>query len=75
MILNQRNFNLSDLESPFLQRVKIWVENFTIRQILNQLFNYASDFEWIFYIVSDFERTSFAACQTFMRSSWQATFL
>ena len=34
-ILNQLFFVLSDFEAIFLQRVKLWIENFTTRQILN----------------------------------------
>ena len=69
MILKKNFFVLSDFETTF----------FTTRQIPEQLFYKASDFELkilqfgrfgISFInnMSDFESTSFAVCQIFMRS-------
>ena len=45
MILNEKFFVLSDLESTLLQRVRFWVKIFTTRKISNQLFYNTSDFE------------------------------
>ena len=45
MISNKNLFVLSDLKPNFLQRVGFGIKNFTMRQILNQLFKHASDFD------------------------------
>ena len=38
-------FLQSDFEMKFLRRVKVWIENFTTRQILNWKIYDGSDFE------------------------------
>ena len=74
VILNKFFFELSDFVSTFSQRVRFWINFFTTRQILNQLFYNGSDFEstfftttqilnQLFYNASDFESTFFTTTQ------------
>ena len=50
MILTNKNFVLSDFKSTFLQRVRFYINFFTTRQNLNQLFYNASDSEQVTYV-------------------------
>ena len=45
----QKNFfNVSDIEIKIFQRLRVWFENFTACQILDQLLNRRQILNWIF---------------------------
>ena len=45
MILNQKLYIVSVFQLKVFQRVTFRIKNFTMCQVLNQLFRHASDFE------------------------------